>query len=352
MKVALVHDDLVQWGGAERVLFALTELFPDAPIYTSVFDRSNKRLHNLFKDKDIRTSFMQKIPGWKFLYKALMPVYPIAFEQFDFSEYGLVISHTTRFAKCIITKPSTKHLSLMHTPPRFLWNYSGVTYNKFLNFLFGFLRVLDRISAVRVDEIISCSKNAQKRVRKNYGAETKVIQPFVEKDRFLNKKPFDGGYFLIISRLNDYKKVDLAINVFNKSGMRLKIIGKGPMEGKLKARALSNIEFLGSVNERILNEVILGCRAMIILAEEDFGLTSLEAQAAGKGVVAYKKGGVLETVIEGETGVLFIEQTEEALEEALVKFEGSNISQQKCRENAENFSREKFDQLVLTLCTN
>ncbi|KKQ08830.1 MAG: Glycosyl transferase group 1 [Candidatus Daviesbacteria bacterium GW2011_GWB1_36_5] len=348
MRVALVHDDLVQWGGAERVLYALTELFPNAPIYTSVFDRSNKRLHNLFKDKDIRTSFMQKIPGWKYLYKSLMPVYPIAFEQFDFSNFDLVVSHTTRFAKCIITKPETKHVSLMHTPPRFLWNYSGVTYNKFLNFLFGFLRILDRISAIRVDEIISCSNNAQKRVRKNYDVETKVIQPFVEKERFLNKDPFNGGYYLIISRLNDYKKIDLAINVFNKNGNRLRIVGKGPMEERLKEMAQENIDFLGNVSEKLLNEVILGCKAMIILAEEDFGLTSLEAQAAGKGVIAYKKGGVLETVINGETGILFNEQTEKALEEALNKFEKSNFSKQKCMMNARNFSREKFVNPVIS----
>ena len=239
----------------------------------------------------------------------------------------------------------------MHTPPRFLWNYSGVRGQLWLSWVFGFLRIVDRVSAMRVDEIISCSKNAQKRVKKNYGLETKVIQPFVERERFLNSEPFDGGYYLIISRLNEYKRIDLAVGVFNKSGQRLKIIGQGPVEKKLKERALSNIEFLGYVSESLLNNIILGCRAVIILAEEDFGLTALEAQAAGKPVIAYMKGGVLETVKSGQTGILFDEQTEESLEEALQRFSKISFNQETCRENAENFSKEKFDKLILTYCT-
>lgn len=343
MKVAVVHDDLVQWGGAERVLLAILELIPNAPVFTSVFDKENPILVQKLKDKRIITSFMQKIPGWRRLYKGLLPLYPIAFEQFDFSEYDLVISQTTRFAKSIITKPTTKHVCLMHTPPRFLWNFSGETHTRLINPYFSYLRIFDRISSYsRIDKFIAGSKNASERIRKIYKKDSLVLQPFVD-DVFLDfEETFDGGYYLIISRLNQYKGIELVIKTFNKLGKRLKVVGKGPQEDYLKSIALENIEFLKDLPEDLLVRVIAGARGLVVSAEEDFGLTALEAQALGKGVIAFGKGGIKETVIEGKTGVFYFEKTEEALEEAVRQFEGKKVSAEDCKSNARRFNKQRF----------
>src|SRR3989344_6913921 len=166
MRVAIVHDDLVQWGGAEKILLGICELFPDAPIYTAVINFDNDLIKENFKDKKIVTSFMQKIPFWKSLYKSLLPIYPIAFEQFNFNKFDLVISHTTRFAKCIITKPETLHVSYCHTPPRFLWHFSGITNYGIGELLMSKLRVYDQIASSRVDQFIAGSENAKKRIKK------------------------------------------------------------------------------------------------------------------------------------------------------------------------------------------
>jgi glycosyltransferase involved in cell wall biosynthesis len=348
MKVAIVHDDLVQWGGAERVLLAISESFPTAPIFTSVFDKSNPMLSEAFGSKKVITSFMQNIPGWKNLYKIMLPLYPIAFEQFDFSDYDLVISQTTRFAKSVITKPTTKHICYCHTPPRFLWNFSSEKTSIFLKPYLNFLRVYDQISSKRVDEFLAGSKNAKKRIKKIYGQECKVLQPFVDEKFFDKKGTFDGGYFLIISRLNSYKRVDLAVNVFSKNGKPLKIIGKGPAQGNLKFKAQKNVEFLESVSESTLLNLIAGCRALVITAEEDFGMTALEAQAMGKPVIAYGVGGALETVIEGKTGVFFSKQTEESLSEAIEKFEKLELKGDNCIENAKRFSKVIFQKNLLS----
>lgn len=336
-KVALVHDDLVQWGGAERVLVGLSEIFPDAPIYTSVFDKNNKELLKNFKRKKIVTSFMQKIPAWRKLYKALVPLYPIAFEQFDFSGFDLVISQSTRFAKSIITKPTTKHISYCHTPPRFLWDLTGP--------LFSYLRIFDQISSKRVDHFIAGSQNAKQRIKKIYKVDCPVIYPYVDLDRFSIVESFDGGYFLIISRLNKYKRIDLAIKVASRLRFPLKIIGKGPEQDKLEklARELNaEVEFLGDIPDNIVTQVLAGAKALLICGKEDFGITSLEAQSLGKPVIAFGEGGVLETVTEKETGYFFGEQTSNSLERVLNCKNLILIDPEVCKENAQKFSKEKF----------
>ncbi len=342
MRVAIVHDDLVQWGGAERVLLAISELFPEAPIYTSVFDKQNKQLAKYFGEKKIITSFMQNIPGWREFHKALLPLYPIAFEQFDFSSFDVVISHTTRFAKSIITKPGTKHICFCHTPPRFLWNFSGEEHSKIISPYLSLLRIYDQITSKRVDTFLAGSENAKRRIKKVYNVDASVCYPFVDLDAYKNIESFNGEYFLVIARLNSYKKVDIAVDAFNKSGEKLKIIGVGPKRGELQRKAKKNIEFLGGVTEEVLKNVIAGCRGLIVTAEEDFGLTALEAQAAGKGVIAYGTGGSLETVIDGQTGIFFDEQTRESLEAAIGRFKKITIDEQKCKKNAESFSKKKF----------
>lgn len=347
MKIALVHDDLVQWGGAERVLSAISEVFPNAPIYTSVFDINNPLLGYKFKGKKIITSFMQKIPGWKALYKALLPLYPIAFEQFDFSDFDIVISQTTRFAKSIITKPETMHICYCHTPPRFLWGFSGEKVSSFLKYYINKMRIYDQVTSSRVDKFLAGSKNSHERIKKIYNRDSKVLFPFVDLNNFSGTNIFDGNYFLIIARLNKYKRIDIAVKLFAKRKEQLIIIGTGPELSKLKRRATGNVRFLENVPEDLLINLISGCKALIITADEDFGLTALEAQACGKGVIAYKKGGVLETVSDNNTGILFGEQSEESLNLAIEKFYKNVPDSKNCIEMAKKFSKEKFQAKLL-----
>lgn len=336
--MALVHDDLVQWGGAERVLVALSELFPEAPIYTLVYDESNKILKEKFGSKKIITSFIQNIPGWKNFYKPSFFLHPLAFEQFDFTGFDFVISQTTRFAKSIITKPETRHLCYCHTPPRFLWGFSGEKKHRYLNFL----RNYDKVSSYRVDSWIAGSKNAQIRIKNIYGFDSKVIYPFVDLERFKEIESFEGGYLLVVSRLNAYKRIDLIIKTANQMKMPLKIVGIGPERESLQKISGKTVDFLGRLDEEMLTLVLSGCKALVIAGEEDFGLTSLEAQAVGKSVIAFKKGGALETVLPRETGYLFEEQTVESLIEALKLLEENGYNQERCLRQANQFSKEKF----------
>lgn len=342
MKIALVHDDLVQWGGAERVFATIADTFPDAPIYTSVVDWKNPFIKNNFSKNRVKTSFIQQIPFWTNIYKALLPLYPIAFEQFDFSQYDLVISSTTRFAKVIITKPETKHICYCHTPPRFLWGFSGQLLLRGKGMYFNFLRRYDLISSKRVDLWLAGSANAQQRLKQIYNVDSEVLYPFVDLERFAGVEPFKGGYLLVISRLNRYKRVDLAVEAAKQLGWSLKIVGTGPELKHLEQLADSSIEFLGAVEEKLLTQLLAGCKALVVVAEEDFGLTPLEAQALGKPVVAYKKGGALETVIDGQTGVFFDQQTTASLVEALLLIDKRGYNEESCLEQAQKFSQERF----------
>ncbi|MDO8619112.1 MAG: glycosyltransferase [Candidatus Daviesbacteria bacterium] len=344
LRVAIVHDDLVQWGGAERVLEGICKIYPVAPIFTSVFDKNNPELFMRFRDKEIHTSFLQKIPGWKILYKALLPFYPIAFEQFNFDDYDLVISHTTRFAKGIITKPETKHICYCHTPPRFLWHLSGERNFGLLEPVLSKLRLYDAISAKRVDLFLAGSKNAQRRIKKIYQAESCVVYPFVDVERFARFKSFNGNYFLVVSRLNKYKKIDLAIKACLKLKVPLKIIGSGSELDNLKNLSRDNnlIEFMGNLSDEKVAEVMSGCRALIICGEEDFGLTSLEAQALGKPVIAARMGGTLETVLDGATGLFFDPCSVDNLIYAMQKLTSAKIKPEACRTHVMEFSFENF----------
>jgi len=348
MKIAIVHDDLVQFGGAERVLEGICEIFPEAPIFTSVFDSENPELQKRFGNKDVKTSFLQKIPGWKSLYKAMLPLYGIAFEQFNFDEFDIVISHTTRFAKSIITKPETKHICYCHTPPRFLWHFSGEKSYGILEFLMTKLRIYDRVASTRVDEFIAGSENARKRIKKIYRRDAVVVHPYVEINRFENIQSWDGGYFVVIARLNKYKRVDLAIKACLDLGLTLKVVGSGQEEDKLREIKgdlgdLGKVEFLGNLNDGQVVQVLAGCKALIVPGVEDFGLTPLEAQALGKPVVAFKAGGALETVIENHTGIFVEEQTVKSLKKALSSNELKHWKRQdECKDNAKKFSKENF----------
>lgn len=349
MKIALVHDDLMQWGGAEKVFAQISNIFPDAPVYTALADLKNPLIKKNFKGKKVITSFLQKIPFTKKLYKPLLPFYPIAFEQFDFSKFDLVISHTTRFAKSVITKPETKHICYIHTPPRFLWNFAGEQRNFFLDIALSPLRKFDLISATRVDFWISGSENCRQRVKEIYKYDSKVLYPFVDIEKFELKKSFKGDYYLIISRLNKYKKIDIAVAAFNKSGKKLIIVGSGPEYAKLQENSKENISFLGKVSDELLESLIAGCKGLIITAQEDFGMTAIEAQSFGKSVICFARGGALETVIDEKTGIYFYEQNSKSLNSAVEKFETLDINPLDCVVNANKFSKEKFREKLLKL---
>lgn len=362
MKVALVYDRVNKWGGAERVLLALHEIFPEAPLYTSVYNS----LHAPWaKEFTIKTSFLQQFPFATSHHELLAAVMPLAFESFSFDEYDLVISVTSESAKGIITKPLTKHICICLTPNRYLWSsyddYFTGTFFRFISKpIVSYLRTWDVIASARPDAYIAISKEVQKRIKKYYNRESSVIYPPANLGQTKTYKP-DGrsfslgnkenGYFLVVSRLVPYKKVDIAINACNKLQIQLKIIGAGSEEKRLKRDAGQTIEFVGNLTEEAIIQYYKGCQGLIFPGLEDFGLAIIEAQKFGKPVIAFKGGGALETVIEGETGAFFYPQTADALALILEDFlkKNSKLSQKDlqqrenaCMRQAALFTQEKF----------
>lgn len=325
MKVALVHDWLINMGGAERLIKIFHELFPEAPIYTLFYDRD--RMPAEFQKMDIRTSWLQNIPYGTRIYQHLLPLMPMAVEQFDLSEYDLVLSSSTCCAKGVITRPDTLHICYCNTPMRYAWDfYCEYTENKsrpmklLIAAVMNYIRLWDRLSADRVDYFIANSNNVRKRIYKHYRRDSTVIYPGVDTD-FYTPSGDIGDYYLIVSRLVGYKKVDLAVKAFNELGLPLVVVGDGPELAGLKKMAKNNIRFTGRLSDEDVREYYRKCRALIFPAEEDFGLVPLEAQSCGRPVIAYGRGGALETVIEGKTGVFFSLQTAESLKEAVLDFE-------------------------------
>jgi len=350
MKVALVYDWLDSWGGAERVLLLFHKIFPTAPIYTSIY---NSKRASWAKTFQVKASFLQKMPLAKKQRKYYLPFFPAAFENFNFDQYDLVISIASFAAKGIITKPHTRHICYLLTPTRFLWNdqkdYFNNNFQKKLSEpIFRYLKKWDKIAAQRPDQIIGISKNIARRCQKYYQRRvSQIIYPPVDTKRFHikeqgfeKKRPYP--FFLLVSRLEPYKKTDLAIKAFNDLGWNLKIIGQGSQLKKLKKMAKPNIEFLGHLTDKQILDYYQTCRGVIYPQEEDFGLVPLEAQACGKPVIAYKKGGTRETIIKNKTGAFFKPQNEKALVKALLKFNDKSYNKKSCRRNAEKFNEKKF----------
>lgn len=360
MKVALVYDRVNKWGGAERVLLALNKLFPDAPLYTSVYDKKKAGWASVF---NVKTSFLQSLP-FAMNHELFATLMPIAFESFSFDEFDLVISVTSEAAKGIITKPKTKHICYCLTPTRYLWSeYSDYFQNSFFRFIskpvVAYLRFWDKIAGQRPDVYIAISKEVQGRIKKYYDRESVVVYPPIEitnlksqisnKSQITNLKIQNTDYFLIVSRLVPYKRIDIAIRAFNKLRLPLKIIGVGSQEGYLKSISGKTIEFLGNLTEEELVGYYTGCRALIFPGIEDFGLTVLEAQSFGKPVIAFRGGGALETIIEGKSGVFFNEPIVGSLEKAIEQFNNITINPIDCIENSERFSYERFKKEFMDL---
>lgn len=348
MKIAFVHDYLNQYGGAERVLQVLCDMFPHAPIYTTLYDE--KATRGVFANRVIRTSFLQHVPLARRYHHVFSLLMPLAVEQLDTSSFDVVLSVSSSFAKGIITNPSTRHICYCLTPPRYLWDdshkyiqefrYPGFV-KKILPPFLSYLRIWDRQASLRPDEIIAISEFVQQRISKYYRRDSQILYPPVDTTRFtVSKDP--GRYFLMVGRLVSYKKFDLAIRVFNRLGLPLKIAGTGIEHQRLAKLAGPNVELLGQVDDEHLAELYKNARAIVFPQEEDFGIVPLEAMASGRPVIAYRGGGALETVIDGTTGIFFNEQTEESLEAALARFEGMEFTADVCREQAEKFDVEVF----------
>ena len=355
MKIAIVHDYLNQYGGAERVIEVLHEVFPEAPIYTSVYLPDN--LPESFKQMDIRTTFMQGFPFIDKLYKKYLMFYPFAIRSLNVKKYDLIISSSSSFAKGVKKGKNALHVCYCYTPTRFIWYYDFYVrkerFNKIISFLLPlFIRFLKRwdLKVIQgIDKFIAISENIQEKIKTCYRRDSVVIYPPVDLSKFNisdENNENKGDYFLIVSRLNSYKSLDLAVKAINKLSLNLKIIGAGPYRQELERMAKGNekIEFLGKVSDEELKRYYKGCRALIFPGEEDFGISPLEAQASGRPVIAFAKGGALETIITGETGLFFEEGNENSLEEAInyfIKIE-NNFKSSKIRAHALKFDKEIF----------
>lgn len=382
MKVALVYDRVNKWGGAERVLLTLHKMLPRAPLYTSVYNAKTAEWASVFPK--VHTSFLQKIPFLRTRHELLAPLMPLAFESFNFGEFDLVISVTSESAKGIITKPGTKHICYMLTPTRYLWSghneyFKGRTLKGVVGPIIKYLRYWDKVAAQRPDVIVAISSEVQKRIRKYYARESELIYPPVELSQFgkvlskinIKKSPHinstslhrdvennaheqDKGdsYYLVVSRLVTYKRVDLVIKTFNKFNNKLVVVGTGREEKRLKKMAGKNIIFTGHLTDKELLNYYINAKALIFPQVEDFGLVAVEAQAAGTPVIAYKAGGAQDTVVEKKTGVFFKSQTKESLAKAIKRFEKLKFSKSDLTKNAERFSKDRFKREFFQLINN
>ena len=351
MNIAIVHDWLTNMGGAEQVVINFKKICPNAPIYTTFYNPENldKELRNI----DVRTSYLQKK---KMItnHKKYFPRMPMAFEKFDLNKYDVVLSSSSSCAKGVITKPGSIHICYCHTPMRYAWEkrdeYTegmGKFKKKLVELLLHYMRIWDLASASRVDYFIANSTEVQKRIKKHYKRDSVVINPPVRCNLF-NISETDGDYYFIVSRLVKYKRFDLAVKACKELGKKLVIIGDGPERESLEkiADGNENIIFLGKQPDSEVKKYMAECKALLYPGEEDFGIVPVEAQACGRPVKAYGKGGVLDSVIEGKTGVFFKEQSVESLKEAILKFEKMKFDKQEIRENALKFDEEVFQKKI------
>ena len=360
MKVAIVHDWIMSMRGGEKCLEVFCELFPDATVFTLVHNKgvASETIENM----DIRTSFIQNLPKSMSWYRNYLPLFPKAIESFDLSGYDLVLSSSHCVAKGAKIPKGAKHICYCYTPMRYIWfffnEYFGsenILKRKFISHVAKRLKKWDLKTNKNVDYFVAISDNVKNRIKSIYDRDADVIYPPVDVDNFSISHE-DEGFYLIVSALVPYKRIDLAIQGFNKTEKRLVIIGTGNVERELRKKAKPNIQFIGYASPDNLKGFYYNCSAVIFPGEEDFGIVPVEAQACGKSVIAYGKGGVLETVIPLQpiahspqpTGVFFFEQTPEALIEAIEIFEKNKdkFVPEKIRENSLRFSRNIFKQRI------
>lgn len=360
MKIALVYDRVNTFGGAERVLLAIKEILPSVDLVTSVYNPSSAPWANEFDS--VKTSFLQKLPLPKdkhYLYPMLMPV---AFESLDLRKYDLVISVSSEYAKGVISSNSSFHIDYCLTPTRYLWSgsshyFKNKLFRKIASPLVSYLKDWDLLASSRPDLMVPISTDVKLRIDKYYKRKQgEILFPPVDTKKFSYKgrkeKNNSDEYFLIVSRLVSYKKVDLAIKAFNFLGKKLIVVGEGRQMDQLKRLARPNIHFAGRVGDTELLKLYHGAQALIFPQIEDFGIVAVESQSAGTPVIAYKKGGAVDTVIEGETGTFFKRQRVSSLVEAVRGFNSKDYSKDAIIENAKRFDKSRFQEGFRSIITS
>lgn len=351
MKLALVHDWLNQLGGAEDVLETLVEMFPRAPVHTSIYWREG--MPAAYRAWDVRTTWMDRLPGIYRHHQPYLPLYPLAFSRLDLSGYDVVLSNKSGFCHGV-RAGQVPHVCYCLTPTRYVWDFAGYAAREALpgavkNVLrpvVALLRRWDYRAAQRVTHFIAISREVQSRIRRYYGRESVVIYPPVETGRF-RPAPAQEDYYLIVSRLVPYRRIDLAVRAFNRLGLPLLVAGDGRDRARLQSLAKPNVTFLGRVPDDDLPALYARCRAYVLPGAEDFGIAPVQAQAAGRPVIAYGAGGALDTVIEGETGAFFQEPTPESLAGAVRSFDPAGIDPRACVQNAARFDVRAFEQQLM-----
>ena len=360
MKIALVHELLTMRGGAERVFRAIAEMYPDAPIYTLLYNE--KKLGDWFPKERIRPAKLSTRFGYN--HHLYLKKFPAAVEAWDFSEFDIVISSSSAFVHGIITNGAPKHLCYVHSPARYLWDRThdvqkragrgilGPIKKRQLSRIFHKLRIWDSEAADRPDKLLAASKEVQRRIELYWRRESDVITPFVDDfwldNDFKEVEMETPDYFLVVSTLAPYKRIDIAIEACNKLNVPLKIVGEGPDEKRLKKLSGKSVEFYGYREGEELGDIMKNAKALIIPGEEDFGIVPLEAMAQGTPVIAYRRGGALETVIEGNTGAFFDEPNADSLLEVAKNFDQNIYSSDACQSRSLEFSRKRFETQIST----
>ena len=344
-RVALVHDFLLDVRGAERVFLAMCDLWPEADIFTPVYDEQGTE--GRFAHRNVHTSFLQKLRPSARTFRALLPLYPSAIESFDLSSYDLVVSSSSAWAHAVICDESTVHVSYCYNPFRYAWNDRDRTLAErrdpvsraLLRGVFRRWRQWDWIAAQRVDRYVAISRTTQNRIASYFGRDSHIVHPPVDTSRFAPGPV--GDHYLVLSELMPHKRIDIAVEAFNRLGLPLVVIGDGPDERRLRRLARPNIRFAGRVSDADVAQMLSSSRALVVTAIEEFGIAAVEAQAAGRPVLAMDAGGLLETVIEGETGH-FWNGGPEALAEAVSEFDALAVDPRACVESAARFRLEAF----------
>lgn len=359
MKIALVHELLTMKGGAEKVLRIAAAMFPEAPIYTLLYDE--KALGDWFPRKRVRTSRLQRYAGLSTNHHLYLPFFPRAVEAWDFSGFDLVLSFSSAFTHGIITNSAPRHLCYVHSPARYLWDRThdvlqraargplGRIRHAYLSRTFHALRMWDAESSARPDKLLAASKEVQRRIELYWRKKSDVLYPPIDDHWFRDERRTTNDerpYYLIVSQLARYKRIDLAIEACNQRKTPLKIAGRGPDEARLRRIGGPTVEFLGYQSEEALRGLYASARATLFPGDEDFGLVPLESQASGTPVIAYRGGGALETVIENRTGMFFAEPTAASLCTAMEHFDRTSFDPAACRAQAQRFSRDAFERNI------
>ncbi|MFI5253054.1 MAG: glycosyltransferase [Bacteroidota bacterium] len=347
-KIAIVHDWLTGMRGGEKALEVLCELYPDATLFTLVHKKGS--VSETIERMRIETSMIQKMPGGIEHYQHYLPLYPAAVKNFNLREYDLVISSSHAAAKAVTVRRGAVHICYCYTPMRYIWDQYDQYFGKdkaplyirmTMKMIVGYLREWDKRTAQHVGHFIAISTNVQERIQRIYNREAFVIYPPVDINRFKVEKT-NKGFYLIVAALVPYKRVDIAVRAFTKLNQELVVIGKGSELKDLQSIAGKTIKILGWVDDNELARYYAECKAFVFPGEEDFGIVPVEAMASGKPVIAYGKGGLLETVVEGRTGIFFHEQTPESLIAAVQKFQTMNLDPEVIRSHAVQFDRAIF----------